>query len=446
MEVFAHSSFGVFLTSLFATYFTAPSRQSLMVLAYGWSLATTQHTIASYIWLSGGVSVKHFSRFYFFLSGPFYRVIDSLWSVVIRLAAGFVEADQPIEIKIDDFIKKKSGKKISPASRYRNAAGSARQEYRVLWGINFVYGIMQVPTAKGQLAVPVGLKVYLKEKVAEQLSQPFLSRSVLARQIIDLVTQTLPHCQIRVTADGGYSTKEFLRNAPQSLKNIGRFPVNSKLYDLPKPVPKGRRGRKPKKGPLIGSPETLIESEGGWKPHPTEKKTRYKSLCGIWHSVLPGVVIHLVVVHRTKPMPKHSKKREIEAFFTTDLSLRAEQILSTYSQRWSIEIAIRDGNAYYGLGADRLRNYKRIVSINTFRLLLAAIRTLWFIGEIGPEVSINLRRFRPWYRHKRHLSQLDIMTAYHEMLQAEGIFATVRFLDDLPEIGPSQNRSLPKAA
>ena len=57
MEVFAHSSFGVFLTSLFATYFTAPSRQSLMVLAYlsacnaqadGWSLATTQHTIASY--------------------------------------------------------------------------------------------------------------------------------------------------------------------------------------------------------------------------------------------------------------------------------------------------------------------------------------------------------------------------------------------------------------
>jgi hypothetical protein len=161
---------------------------------------------------------------------------------------------------------------------------------------------------------------------------------------------------------------------------------------------------------------------------------------------LPGVVIYLVVVHRTAPMPKHSKKREIEAFFTTDLSLRAEQILSKYSQRWSIEIAIRDGNAYYGLGADRLRNYKRIVSINTFRLLLAAIRTLWFIGEIGPEVSINLRRFRPWYRHKRHLSQLDIMTAYHEMLQAEGIFATVRFLDDLPEIGPSQNRSLPKAA
>jgi hypothetical protein len=202
------------------------------------------------------------SRFYFFLSGPFYRVIDSLWSVVIRLAAGFVEADQPIEIKIDDFIKKKSGKKISPASRYRNAAGSARQEYRVLWGINFVYGIMQVPTAKGQLAVPVGLKVYLKEKVAEQLSQPFLSRSVLARQIIDLVTQTLPHCQIRVTADGGYSTKEFLRNAPQSVKNVGRFPVNSKLYNLPKPVPKGRRGRKPKKRSADWEPGNLNRERG----------------------------------------------------------------------------------------------------------------------------------------------------------------------------------------
>ena len=151
MEVFAHSSFGVFLTSLFATYFTAPSRQSLMVLAYGWSLATTQHTIASYIWAQWRRFCQTlFSLLFLSQRSILSCLIDSLWSVVIRLAAGFVEADQPIEIKIDDFIKKKSGKKISPASRYRNAAGSARQEYRVLWGINFVYGIMQVPTAKGQ--------------------------------------------------------------------------------------------------------------------------------------------------------------------------------------------------------------------------------------------------------------------------------------------------------
>jgi hypothetical protein len=446
MEAFAHSSFGLFLTSLFGTYFTAPSRQSLMVLAYGWSLATTQHTIASYLWLSGAVSLKHFSRFYFFLSGPFYCAIDPLWSVVIQLAARFVEADQPIEIKIDDFIKKKSGKKISAASRYRNAAGSARQEYRVLWGINFVYGIMQVPTPLGPLAVPIGLKVYLKEKVAEQLSEPFLSRSLLARQIIDLVAQMLPHRQIRVTADGGYSTKEFLRNGPQSVKNVGRFPVNSKLYELPKPVPKGRRGRKPKKGPLIGSPETLIESEGGWTPHPTEKKTRYKSLCGIWHSVLPGVVISLVVVHRTKPMPKHAKQPEIEAFFTTDLSLCAEQILSTYSQRWCIEIDIRDNNAYAGLGGDRCRTFKRIFAINTFRLLLAATRTLWFVGQVYRTESISLRRFRPWYRQKHRLSQLDVMTAYHEMLQAEGIFPTVRFLNDLTEIRTSHKPPFAEAA
>ena len=92
------------------------------------------------------------------------------------------------------------------------------------------------------------------------------------------------------------------------------------------------------------------------------------------------------------------------------------------------------------------RNYKRIVGINGFRLLMAATRTLWFVQQVKDTKQMNLLRFRPWYRQKRHLSQLDIAEAYREVLQAAGITPTVRFLPDLPEINQNQDTSLPLVA
>jgi hypothetical protein len=159
-------------------------------------------------------------------------------------------------------------------------------------------------------------------------------------------------------------------------------------------------------------------------------------------------MIRIVIVYRKAYQPRRgfAKKRVLEAFFTTDLTLSRDQILAEYPKRWAIEISIRDAFAYYGLGQDMCRNYQRIVGINSFRLLMAATRTLWFIQQIKNTKQINLLRFRPWYRQKRHISQLDIAEAHREVLYAGGITPTVRFLPNLPEINQNQDTSLPRAA
>jgi hypothetical protein len=67
MAVFIVSSFGVFVMSLFAGVFTAPSWQTFTVLAYGWAVASGERqTITTYLWLTGATTVKHFSCFYTF--------------------------------------------------------------------------------------------------------------------------------------------------------------------------------------------------------------------------------------------------------------------------------------------------------------------------------------------------------------------------------------------
>lgn len=46
--------------------------------------------------------------------------------------------------------------------------------------------------------------------------------------------------------------------------------------------------------------------------------------------------------------------------------------LQQYRDRWAAEIAIRDSNAFTGLGQDQCRKVQCMVGVNTFRLVMAA--------------------------------------------------------------------------
>jgi hypothetical protein len=50
-----------------------------------------------------------------------------------------------MQIAFDDTTKKKAGRHSEGLDRYRHGAGSARQEYRTLRGLNFVLGIVRMP-------------------------------------------------------------------------------------------------------------------------------------------------------------------------------------------------------------------------------------------------------------------------------------------------------------
>lgn len=435
------------LTSLFSSYFTQPSLQSFFLLAQGWSLSSSQHTITTYIRLSGGVEYKHFSRFYAFFSASFYKVADELWVRVLLLGASLIAPDKPLYIQIDDATRKKNGRCIEGASYYRNGAGTARQEYRSLWGLNWVWATLSVPLKQWpgyHLCIPVGLKLYLKEPVAKQLKQPYYSRSALARQILDKLAATLPERHLVVSADGGYATKEFLRELPGKVTVTGRFSVSSKLYQLPGAQPKGKRGPKPKKGKLIGTAKTLM-NEGGWQPHPTEEHTWMKAYQGLWHSVLPGKLIRVVVLKRDQPT---GRQKPLEAFFSTDASLNSCQLLGQYAQRWDVEINIRDANAFYGFGQDQCQSYRCIIGVNTFRALLAACRSLWFVQQVDQQVSqpVDLLKNRPWYRKKKHPTQLDVQWMFKEMLTNQAITPTPAFIGNVTLFHPNCSQAAAKAA
>jgi hypothetical protein len=455
MAIFMVSSFGVFVMGLVTGLFTTPSAQTFTMLAYGWAVASGERqTITTYLWLTGATRVKHFSCYYRFLGGALYEARWQVWARIIRWAAQWVPEGTPIVLHVDDSTKKKAGRQIEGVGHYRNGAGSARQEYRTLRGLNFVWGQMQVPVpgwAGTQVSVPIGLSLYLKEEQARKLRVPYQTRSALAREIVDFVAVQLPTRRIRVVGDGGYATKDTLQHLPAMVDVVSRMLISGKLYAPPPVRTIPRRGCPPKKGPLLGSPKTLARTRSGWQPHPTEAGTLVQTWTGLWHTVLPGRLIQVVVVRRPrqgragqpgqrKPLPP------VEAFFTTDLTLSLEAILAQYRERWAIEITIRDSNAFAGFGHDQCRKRARVVGANTLRLVLAAARTLWFIEHAARPPTLELLQYRPWYRQKLAPSQLDIVWTWREALHAAGVFPIPRFTRDLAKIQQEFENALPLAA
>jgi hypothetical protein len=143
---------------------------------------------------------------------------------------------------------------------------------------------------------------------------------------------------------------------------------------------------------------------------------------------------------RRKPPPP------VEAFFTTDLSLSTEDILNEYGDRGAVEMEIRDANAFDGLGQEPCRMRQRIIGANTWRLVMAAARTRWFLDHVERGADVNLCRYRPWYRQKVAPSQLDVVWACREALQEAGIFPIPRVTLDLAKNHEEPANALPLAA
>jgi hypothetical protein len=83
---------------------------------------------------------------------------------------------------------------------------------------------------------------------------------------------------------------------------------------------------------------------------------------------------------------------------------------------------------------------------NTFRLVLAVARTLWFVDHVERSTDVNLRLYPPWYTRKVAPSQLDVVWACRKALHEAGIFPIPRFTPELAENHEQSENALPLTA
>jgi len=240
----------------------------------------------------------------------------------------------------------------------------------------------------------------------------------------------MPNRAILVCCDGGYATKEMMRDLPPTLPLITRLLVSGSIYEPPCPVAAmGKRGPKPQKGAKLPPPKEWPTCYQDWQPHPTEAHALIRTAVLRWPKSYPRKNLRVVVVwrpHLSQSQHPRDQKRFVEAFISTDIHHSPQYILTTYQDRWAIEIEIRDAYTYYGLEKDKCRKLPTLEAINNFRLMMAAARTCWFINTFEKQ-DLDLTYLRPWYTNKKHPSQADIAIACQEALQCQGIKPIPRF-------------------
>ena len=281
-------------------------------------------------------------------------------------------------------------------------------------------------------ACPSAWSLYLKEEQARKLQLPYQSRSALAREMVDFVAAQLPQRQVRVLGDGGYATKDYLHQLPPTVDVVGRRLITGKLYAPAASARCAPAGLSPEERPAPGVPQNARPQTHGVAAPSHRSRSLVQAWEGLWQAVLPGHLLRVgwcavprrpvasspVSVNRPHPWRPFSPLTSPSVW---------RRLLAQYRERWAVEITIRDSNAFTGFGQDQCRKYERVVGANTLRLSLAAARTLWFVAQASRTDTLDLTRYRPWYRHKQAPSQLDIVWACREALQNAGVFPIPRF-------------------
>ena len=140
----------------------------------------------------------------------------------------------------------------------------------------------------------------------------------------------------------------------------------------------------------------------------------------------------------TSPEPTATKY-----FFTTDVTFSAQQVIETFTGRWSIEVTFQEVRTH--LGVETTRGWiERTVESNTVLRAepclfgLDSVVALWYAAL--PER--DRQNLEPTWAGKTTVTFSDAITLVRRDLWRRWIFATPAFQAVVQKLTPTQNRHL----
>jgi len=376
----------------------------LAVLLLGALFAKGRRTVTS--WLRAAHVGRGFAAYYYFLAA-LGRHTDWLAGLLLRRALAVLAPDGPLLFAVDDSPTKRYGPHVQGAGVHHNPTPGPTDQ-------KFLYGHVWVTLAWvvthplwGAIGLPLRASLYVRAKdvprVPGRQGWSFHTKLELAAA---LVRWAAGWCRfagraVRAVADGAYAKRPFLKAAAAAgVTVISRLRRDAGLRTLPVP-PRGRRRR--------GRPRTygagrisLAKRAGqkrGWRvvharQYGEAREKRVKTFLATWRPA--GGAIRVVIVR---------EDRGWLALFSTDVSLTAEDILSSAADRFSIEQDFHDLKEVEGLGQQQVRDIWANVGAFHVSAWVHTLVELWAWGQ--PREAICDRSESPWDDPERRPSHAD---------------------------------------
>ncbi len=276
-------------------------------------------------------------------------------------------------------------------------------------------------------------------------TDPYQRKTDLARALIERVIGWLPERQFSVALDQGYANETVMRGLPARITCFGAMRTDAALTALPVPgaAPDGRRkaGRPRVRGERLPTPQQLA-ADGCVAAHAVavridgrNQTVQCKTLLAQWYQACGGAMLRVVAVKMT------TGKMPLRAYFATDPTLTAAQVLNEYANRWSIECTFKDLKQRLGFAEPQCRVEQAVKRIGPFVAYLFSLLVLWFAGGAW-QSPLAKAPLRPWYSTRRDASFTDILRAARRALTGQNFVDLANRFDNLHE----PRRAPPKPA
>jgi hypothetical protein len=396
-------------TELFQQFFpifTAPGANIFIRLMTGWVLCTTRRTVTGMIPFVEPLGLRTHDAYHRFLPDGRWDM-SRLWQILAGMLVPIFCRSGTITLALDDTLFHRSGRNVNGAGHWRDAVRSTQKHIVYAWGLNLVVLTLQIqpPWGGEPLGLPINMRLHRKN--GDTLIQ-------LAQQMIHEITEWFPERRFRVVGDGFYATL-----AGKSLEKttiISRMRRDANLYDLPPKRRTKQRGRPRTRGKKLAKLERMANHVQNWKPitfrqrGKTVKRQVYTRVV-LWYTVSRNPI--LLVISRDP----HCKEKD-DFFFTTDLSMTAEEVLECYNDRWAIEDTFK--NTKQLLGGQQPQTFKgkgpeRAAGLS---LWLYSVVWLWYLKQ---KPAHRYFMVQPWYCQKAVPSFADAMVCLRRALWRERI-------------------------
>jgi hypothetical protein len=385
--------------------FTQPSFQTQIEIFLGWVMCLgkrTEYDVFQTIRADTPISRKGrhpFDRFYNFFSRSAWTVHDLAHEVAVAVVVRLNPCGL-LYLVVDDTLLHKRGKHVYGLGWFRDAVASTAKRVATASGNHWVVvGLaIRIPATQKIYCLPIHARLHLPGKNRK-------SEASLAKEMLQDILGWFPDRKLVFIGDGAYSAKNLLGDLDPRVTYLGVMRADAAIYDpVPPNQPKSKRGKKPRKGPRLPNPREVVKKadrsgRGPWAWQTVEataygvtRQLQVVSYHAVWPKVL-GLVPILVVLVRD-PLGKF----EDAYLFTTDLDADLTWVISTFSRRWSIEVAFKSSKQVMKIQSPQHWCQESIEKLSPWVWLMQSVVSVWYIteGRHTPEARAARKRFGEW--------------------------------------------------
>ena len=382
---------------------TAPSFTTFVTLLSGWVFAR-RRTVTGMILAARAVGAKHHSAFHRFFAAARWS-LDELGLAVFGLIQPWL-GQGTIGLALDDTLARKRGKRVFGVGMHHDPLLSSRRTAVMNWGhswdmlgvlVNFRFA------PERWFCLPILFRLYRSRQTVTKHGGKYSTRPELAVELLQLLCRRLPRHRFHAVADAAYGGQNVLKSLPGNCHLTSRLVMDARLYDAPPPRRRGQQGRPRLRGRRLPTPEQMLKPRARRLTlhiYGRDDRARVAHTLARVHAV-PWRRLRVVAV---EPL---TGGRPRQAFYTTDASLTAEQILTLYARRWAIEQTFQDSKTHLGFEQPQGWTRRAVERTAPTGMLLYSLIVLWFAAA-GQRCYRPLER--PWYTTKRAPSFADMLT------------------------------------